>query len=236
VQALDIYADHYQRLYTADTFSIVAVKSYDYGGVRPTVQDDWYVGPENVRRHLWAWPDLWAVERSHAFEEAWDVWSQWLLRVKKGAWTLAKDRTLPTPMRYPVGASLGDGVLLMGYDLNVERVRPGETAELTLYWRCVRTMPADYTVFTHALDPGGLVRAQKDSQPLGGARPTHRWEVNEIVRDRYALTLDPASPPGSYPIEVGMYDANTGERLTVRDQAGVALPDKRALLGPIKVK
>jgi len=235
-EGLEAYADHFQRLYTTDTFYIAKVKSYDYGGTKPKVADDWYVGPANVRQHLYDWRDLLTTEASHAFEDVWDVWSQWWTRARTGILALAKDRSTPVAMRYPVNARLGDGVQLMGYDVSPERTRPGGSVELTLYWQGLQAMKTDYTVFTHALEESGLVRAQQDHPPLNGERLTHQWEVGEIIRDRYTLTMDQAGPPGTYQIEVGMYDSQSGERLPAYDQAGNALPDRRVLLNPLKVK
>jgi hypothetical protein len=235
-QGLEVYDDHFQRVYTTDSFAIVAVRSYDYP-TRPAVKDDWYVGTDNLRKSIhYDWHDLWSFKGSNAFKDVWDVWSQWRIRAQKGIWELAKDRDVPAPMRYPVGATLGDAVALVGYDLSTEQVRPGGSFELTLYWRCLRPMAADYTVFTHALNPAGAVSAQKDNPPLGGARPTSRWEIDEMVRDRYVLTMDPAALAGKYAIEIGMYDAQTGRRLPVRNNDGHDAPNARVLVGPIKVK
>ena len=235
-QGLEVYADHFRNVYTTDTFSVVAVKSYDYGNERPTVEDDWYVGPENARRHLFEWRDLWQFEGSHALEEVQDVWSQWRIRIQKNILSLAKDQAEPKPIEYPVGAQLDDSILLLGYDLNTERVSPGSTLELTLYWRCLKPVEADYTVFTHALDESGMVRAQQDSPPINGTHPTSRWAPGEIIQDRYELTFAPDSPEGQYHIEVGMYGGQTGERLPVYAESGEELPDRRVLLGPVKVR
>jgi len=235
-QGLEIYADHFQNVYTADRFSIVAVKSYDYGGERPAVEDDWYVGPNNVKRHLYEWRDLWTWEGSHALEEVWDVWLQWRIRIQKNIFGLAKDQKAPKPIQHVVDAQLGDSVMLLGYDLSGERVKPGDTLELTLYWRCLKAMGTDYTVFTHALDESGMVRAQQDSPPIDGRHPTSRWSPGEVIQDRYELTFAPDSPEGRYQIEVGMYDARTGERLAVYAKSGEELADRRVLLEAIKLK
>ena len=60
--------------------------------------------------------------------------------------------------------------------------------------------------------------------------------MGETIRDRYTLTFAPDSPKGKYMIEVGMYDGQTGERLPVYDETGQELPDRRVLVGPIKVR
>jgi hypothetical protein len=54
------------------------------------------------------------------------------------------------------------------------------------------------------------------------------------VRDQYDLTISPDAPTGEYQIEVGMYVAGTGERLSVLDRAG-QVQDDRVVLGQIQV-
>lgn len=235
VQGIELFADHYRRLYTADSFYVAEVRSYDYGGRRPAVPDDDVVEAPARPRVLFEWSDLLKTERAATIDDALDVWSQWAMRARKGVWNLAKDSSPPPPMRYPIDARLGDAITLLGYDLNVSQVRPGETVELSLFWECNAPVGRDLTVFTHVLDASGFVRAQQDNAPLAGTRPTGRWEVGEIVRDRYDLRIAEDAPPGDYSIEVGMYDAKTGERLRMVDGQGREAPDRRALAGSFKV-
>jgi hypothetical protein len=51
--------------------------------------------------------------------------------------------------------------------------------------------------------------------PRGGAYPTTRWRPGEVVVDPYAIILPDDLPPGEYPVEVGLYLAETGQRLPV---------------------
>jgi hypothetical protein len=60
------------------------------------------------------------------------------------------------------------------------------------------------------------------------------WVKGEVVTDRYGITVDPDAPPGEYVIELGLYDAATGDRLPVLDQQGLMLDD-RVLLARIEV-
>jgi hypothetical protein len=39
--------------------------------------------------------------------------------------------------------------------------------------------------------------------------------VGEVVRDQYDIAISPEALPGEYHLEVGMYLAETGERLSV---------------------
>jgi hypothetical protein len=53
---------------------------------------------------------------------------------------------------------------------------------------------------------------------VDGFYPTSRWEAGEIVRDQYEILISPEAPSGEYQIEVGMYLAETGERLAVEGE------------------
>ncbi|HEX7587840.1 MAG TPA: hypothetical protein VF478_05950, partial [Anaerolineae bacterium] len=96
---------------------------------------------------------------------------------------------------------------LVGYDT----LANSNVLNLTLYWQSLAPMDRDYKVFVHALDASGQLIAQVDQEPQQGNYPTSLWDAGEQIRDDYALAL----PPGKYRIEVGLYRADTGERLSV---------------------
>ncbi len=133
----------------------------------------------------------------------------------------------------PVGARLGDRVELVGYTLEGREAHPGDLLRLTLIWRCLEPVEANYTVFTHLLDSGGEVRGQQDNPPVHGTYPTMLWVAGEIVVDDYEIRVDTGAPPGSYMIEVGMYDPETMARLPVSDPGGTS--GDRVLLGRITI-
>jgi 4-amino-4-deoxy-L-arabinose transferase-like glycosyltransferase len=137
-------------------------------------------------------------------------------------------------IQHPLEATLGDGVLFLGYDLSGQDVKAGDTLHLTLCWQALSEMQVSYTVFTHLLDANERTWGQTDSVPLGGEAPTTSWIPGEIITDQYDIVVDPVSPPGSYAIEIGMYDATTGKRLPVVTGAHLAIGD-RLLLGEIRV-
>jgi 4-amino-4-deoxy-L-arabinose transferase-like glycosyltransferase len=111
-------------------------------------------------------------------------------------------------------AILGDKVRLLGYNME-SGFRPGDGIHLTLFWQCLEEMDRDYTVFTHLIDEQGIIWGQKDNPPVDGFYPTSQWEMGEVVRDQYDILISSEAPPGEYQIEVGMYLAETGERLSV---------------------
>jgi mannosyltransferase len=138
-------------------------------------------------------------------------------------------------IQHPLHADLGGKVLLLGYAVSAERVAPGETLLLTLYWQALQPMTERYTVFTHLLDADDQIQAQMDSEPQGGGLPTDRWQVGEIVQDNYALVVNSEAMPGPHVLEVGMYLLETLDRLPVRDpESGEPLGD-RVVLGTIQV-
>ena len=46
-----------------------------------------------------------------------------------------------------------------------------------------------------------------------GAAPTTGWVVGEVIDDQYTVALPAGLASGDYPIEVGVYDARSGDRL-----------------------
>lgn len=139
------------------------------------------------------------------------------------------------PIPFPLKATLGERVRFLGYDLPRRTFHPGEAVPLTLYWQALAPIDGNYKVFTHLLDPGGQVRGQQDNVPVEGKRPTDGWLPGEVIEDRYEIPLPPDAPPGRYQIEIGMYDPQTLQRLSVRDAAGQRLSDDRILLAEIEV-
>jgi len=133
-------------------------------------------------------------------------------------------------------ARFGDVAELVGYDLPHREVTFGEVrgpaVPLTLYWRAINSGPisTSYTVFTHLLtEDGARLVAQHDGLPQEGSRPTTSWVPREIIIDPHLLRWWKAYS-GTCPIEVGLYDPATGQRLPAYDGEGRRLPDDRVLL------
>jgi len=151
--------------------------------------------------------------------------------------TLTVQRPLfdPTLIEHHQWARLGEDIALLGYRLSDAQVQPGARVALTLFWEPLGPIGADYTVFTHLLGSQGMI-AQADGQACGGAYPTSHWTAGQVVEDRYEWLVPKDTPPGEYPIEVGMYLLDTGERLPVFNPQGERLPEDRVLLGSLTVK
>jgi hypothetical protein len=189
-------------------------------------------GENEIERHLEEISDkherLWALfwdegKSSHLIEgwlnqhgfRAWDGWY--------GALRLALYGTpARLPPRQPLNVNLEEGITLLSYSLAEEEVRAGEIVRLTLFWRSEAEVDERYKVFIHLLDGEGCLLAQRDSEPVGGSRPTTTWAPGEVIADNYGVLLPEDLPPANYHLVVGIYLPSTGERLSVLGEGEVA--------------
>jgi len=133
----------------------------------------------------------------------------------------------------PIQINFETQIELIGYALDRRAVTPNESIFLTLSWRAKSKMAADYTVFTHVLQPPETIWAQQDKQlqPLSSS-----WTIGQVVSDTYELKIKPDAPPGVYDIEVGVYDPlKNFERLRVVTDDG-RITENYVLLGKVRVK
>ncbi|HEM61543.1 MAG TPA: hypothetical protein ENO24_04580 [Chloroflexi bacterium] len=143
----------------------------------------------------------------------------------------------PLSITYPSPARLGEGIELLGYDLDKLEVEAGGSLRLTLYWHALRGGEASYSVFNHLIDEGEHIWGQKDGVPGNGALPTSGWVDGEYVTDEYVIPVREDTPPGEYVIETGMYDPQTMRRLPVFDEQGDPVGDRILLTEtPIRVR
>lgn len=121
-----------------------------------------------------------------------------------------------------------DGIELVGYAMDSGPYQPGQVVALTLDWRARTTPQRSYTLFVHLVSADEKIWAQHDHAP--STAPTGQWQPGTQVLDIYGLTLDPATPPGRYHVNVGWYDPMTMQRLLLADA-----PGDYATLGEIEV-
>jgi hypothetical protein len=116
--------------------------------------------------------------------------------------------------------------------------RPGEVVNLTLDWAVLAPAEESYTVFVHLIDAANRPLVALDYTPLGGSAPTHlwipKWLTGQRMLDPYRLTIPTDIAPGTYYIEVGLYEMVSGRRLHMADEAGNLIGD-RLILGPVVV-
>jgi hypothetical protein len=95
---------------------------------------------------------------------------------------------------------------------------------------------ADYKVFIHATDASGQIRFQQDKLSLNELLPMSRWQVDEALRDSFAIVVPKDAPPGEYTITLGLYPpANPNARLGAT-LGGQPAPDGVVTLGKLRVQ
>jgi 4-amino-4-deoxy-L-arabinose transferase-like glycosyltransferase len=148
---------------------------------------------------------------------------------------LASIEIRPRPGEFPnpLNVNFGGRVALAGYTLDRRVVHPGETIHLTLYWKALAPMQANYAVFVHVLGAREQVWSWSDGWPVEGRSPTSLWHVGDVVQDVRTLTIGETAPPDFYDVEVGVYTVEEG-RLPLVAEDGHWLAD-RVLLGKIRV-
>jgi hypothetical protein len=123
----------------------------------------------------------------------------------------------------------GEAIQLLGYTLDKVTFHPGERLQLDLYWHALGDVEVNYTVFVHLLDETGAYVEGHDSWPVSGFFPTTLWTPDFVVLDVRELSLPADLPPGSFGLQVGLYDLATLVRLPAlgpdgQRLAGDALP------------
>ncbi len=125
----------------------------------------------------------------------------------------------PTTMQ-AVNAPLEQAITLLGYETAPQPAQSGEPLTVTLYWQAADTVEFPYTVFNHLVASDGTLVAQQDGLPGQGQLPTTCWLPDEVIPDPYHLALPADLPAGRYTLLTGLYDPQTGQRLTLQDGSG----------------
>jgi hypothetical protein len=119
---------------------------------------------------------------------------------------------LPGPLTKPpanlIGSQTFDDWTFLGYHLAATSSDPsiGPAVDLVAAWQTSRA-PRDINFFVHLLNSEGQLYGQMDV-----SHPAARYLSNEVLLDRYRLTLRPDTPPGDYTLIAGAYLPN-GTRL-----------------------
>jgi len=126
------------------------------------------------------------------------------------------------PIQYKLDMMLGP-IRVVGYDIDRNTIRPGDSITFTLYWQAVSPTDVAYKVFNHLVSANVVGEGQKsdivaqiDDTPLTKeARSTNTWDdPGEILMSRsFALTINKDTSPGVYRLITGFYRADTGARL-----------------------
>ena len=95
--------------------------------------------------------------------------------------------------------------------------------EVTLCWESLVTVSKNYTVFVHAVAEDGTLIGTGDAPPMNHGFPTSLWEPGDKIADTHIIPLPEKGKMTR--IVVGIYDPETGERLSATTASGMSYPD-----------
>ncbi|MBN1887212.1 MAG: glycosyltransferase family 39 protein [Thermoflexales bacterium] len=114
----------------------------------------------------------------------------------------------------PIQRVYGGVAELVAWQPGKTSARAGEFVPITLCWQAHQPMKRDYTVFVHILGKDNLIVGARDTWPGLGRFPTSLWTPYQPFCDVVQVQIESWAPrPAVYAVEVGLYLAETGERL-----------------------
>jgi hypothetical protein len=172
---------------------------YWYGAWR--TEQNWDTLAQHIRASEWVYLCLW---------QGWD-----LRLIKAGGVTGVSVVPEPPLAVFDGGLTLWDAAVAF----------QKEGAELYLQWTAEKASETPDLVFVHLLDDKGQLVTQADGAPLAGLFPFWLWRGGEQVRDVRWLHVPGGLPPGTFTVNLGLYDPATGARRTVYDATGNPFPN-----------
>jgi hypothetical protein len=136
----------------------------------------------------------------------------------------------------PLDVQFGEAIELEGYQLAPESAGPGDSVELTLYWRTIVPPESPLTVFVQVAPRNPEQQVASVDDYVGGSHyPSQMWQPDETIRQVHQLQLaDDVPAPGLYWLAVGLYGEPGDERLPVIAD-GAEVPGRAVRLGPLRV-
>ena len=120
----------------------------------------------------------------------------------------------------PLNVRFGDRLTLVEAGSSAREIRPGQEASVVLNWQALSALPKNYTIFVHLVDENNVTIGQRDMYPGQGLIALSEIPANYFWTDHYTVRLSTRLPtPKLLRWRVGVYDAQTGERLKTPDGA-----------------
>lgn len=116
---------------------------------------------------------------------------------------------LPDPVVYE------DFAEVLGFAVTGRDFWPGRRIVLNIYFHVLGDTATDYTIYLHVMD-GDTVIHTWDHMPGQGKYVTSLWEPGEYIEDQLWVDLPEDVPVGTYQVNMGLYNLQTGERLPVQ--------------------
>jgi hypothetical protein len=113
----------------------------------------------------------------------------------------------------PLPRFLQGGADLLGYEVAVPVVAPGEALRMVAYWQAGRPIVENDQSEARLLDPATRQVVARDAHRHPGNVPTLRWLLGKTVRDPFLIVLPSNILPGDYLLQVTMGVCQTRDPL-----------------------
>jgi 4-amino-4-deoxy-L-arabinose transferase-like glycosyltransferase len=119
-------------------------------------------------------------------------------------------------IQYPRQADFSSGVRFLGYSLGGERFQPGDTLELTLFWKALEDLQEDYDFSLGLEDGGGKIWASIEGPPGGAEYSTSMWSGQQLVRSLQRLMVPAGAPSGTYRLVLSLHESSSASPVALR--------------------
>jgi len=182
-------------------------------GVRPT--PSWLPGETIIDRHVLMLPITAAPGDYRLLVGLYSPFGGWHEYTPLGGDAIQLATLHVTTIPHRLDVNLEKFAALLGYSLEISEFKPGQYLAVTLYWQARDNTLASYQSFVYLMRADDQTPiAMSDSIPGAGLRPTPTWYWGETVPDPHLLRLPDNLPPGQYNLVAGLYDTQTGARLS----------------------
>ena len=130
-------------------------------------------------------------------------------------------------------AAFGSQIELIGFEIT-PRVKPGETARVTLALKALAPIDRVYSVYVHLRGSGESIVTQGDRVICDESLNPADWRPGDIVLQDFELAVPPDLIAGLYPVVIGVYD-ETGARLPV-GETNLTHSADGVMLGEVEVR
>ena len=128
-----------------------------------------------------------------------------------------------------------DGIRLLAYRLEENRVEPGQKLVLDLYWQALAPVEEDLMALIQLVDGEGRFVMYADGSPTAGRDTTDRWAPGEPLASRHLLPVPEEAAPGDYWLTISIHAFGQSAWLPARSAGGTVLGDHLRLPAAVHV-
>lgn len=133
------------------------------------------------------------------------------------------------------GAIFDHAIELVAFDYFPRMPRPGDTVDVTFFWRVLRPPEVNYKIFVHGEAHGATGRLNADHWPAEGRYPTGVWQAGEIIRDRFPVRVSRHFEGDALSLWTGFYRARKSEERLRLTSVGAGKGDGKNRLRVVSI-